>query len=151
MEDNNSMRTNLFCCVGNCGNRVRLKEQNVAPDNSIEASLGVETKQFCMNELNSRAAFLITGSFTRLVNNNRVPIDRSHVTCRSNKPGRKEQNIAHAAAEIEHAHPRLDSSRQKELLGPLFKEPSLQFQALLFLRAISQNIVFKRIAYVGHF
>src|SRR5262249_11548412 len=125
MEANDSLRTNLFCCVGDCRNRVRLKEQNVAPDNSVEISLGVEIKQLCMNEVNIRAAFFTTTSFTSLFNDNGVPFNRSHVTRRSNEPGRKQRNIAHSAAEIEHAHPRLESGRQQELLGPLFKEPSL--------------------------
>src|SRR5258705_6636602 len=103
-----------------------------------------------MNKLNIRAAPVTTCSFTSIFNDNQIPVNPSYAACRSNKFGRKQRNIAHSAAEVEHAHPRLESGRQKKLPGPLFEVPCLQFQALLLLNAMSQRIVFNRIMYAAH-
>jgi hypothetical protein len=68
MEDNDSARANLFRCMHDCINWVRLKHQYVAPYNSVEMPACVEVNQFCINKLNIRTSAVIQTSLTSLLN-----------------------------------------------------------------------------------
>jgi hypothetical protein len=60
---------------------------------------------------------------------------RCRVACRGVPPG-SACKLVHTERSV---HPRLESRRQEELLRALLKKFSLQFQALLFLRAIPRT------------
>jgi hypothetical protein len=153
MEDNDSLRTHLSCCVSDSGNRVRLEKQNVAVDYGVEWMCGREIKEIRAHELNIRAALVMTNSFASFFNDRHVAINPRHFARRSNEPGRKQRDIAHSAAQIEDIHPTLDSGRPEVLLGPLLENACLELQALLFLSIIPQNIVLGtlvRLICLGH-
>jgi hypothetical protein len=76
-------------------------------------------------------------TFTSSGNDDTVAINSCYAARLSNEPGRKQRNIAHPAAEVEHAHAALETGRDEELLRPFFKESCLDLQAPLFLHAVS--------------
>jgi len=125
-------------------------KQKVTADNRVELPTGIEIKEVRVNKFNIRATRLLTDPCASFLNGDTVAINSSHATSGSNEHGGQQRNIPHSTPQVKHSHSGLDSGRQQKLLSPSFNTTSLQLQALLFLRAIPQSIVLKRMVRPGH-
>jgi hypothetical protein len=135
----------------NGGGGIRLIDQDVSPDDHIKVAGPVEIEEIGLNEFNFCAAPLKTRSLAGLFNHNGIAIDARHMAHGSNQSGCEQRDIADSTAQVEHPHAGLETGRKQKLFGPFFEERCLEPQALLFLRAIAQNVAFDGSAHGARF